>query len=179
MALHHVLVFYFRVFFLTNLYVCLCRFTFVVSRFCRFVLPRRVVAVGVDPDVTAVSEVMTPNPTSVSTGDSAMEALGIMVERHFRHLPVRASSLVPTILTLCSEVHRLFFFIYAVFLSLPRNRNKGCALIFHSIATDWYLIVRLIYPIRLRNAGIVFVLLFSSNIPHLPGRRCTTVCLFV
>lgn len=42
-----------------------------------------------DPDVTAVSEVMTPNPTSVSTDDSAMEALGIMVERHFRHLPVR------------------------------------------------------------------------------------------
>ncbi|CAN0525327.1 unnamed protein product, partial [Laminaria digitata] len=51
-------------------------------------VPRRVVAVGVDPDVTAVSEVMTPNPTSVSTDDSAMEALGIMVERHFRHLPV-------------------------------------------------------------------------------------------
>lgn len=41
-----------------------------------------------DPDVTLVSEVMTPNPTSVRTDDSAMEALGIMVERHFRHLPV-------------------------------------------------------------------------------------------
>ena len=47
-----------------------------------------------DPDVTAVRDVMTPNPTSVSTDDSAMEALGIMVERHFRHLPVRASCLL-------------------------------------------------------------------------------------
>lgn len=43
-----------------------------------------------DPDVTLVSEVMTPNPTSVRGDDSAMEALGIMVDRHFRHLPVRA-----------------------------------------------------------------------------------------
>lgn len=50
---------------------------------------RRVVAVGVDPHSTAASEVMTHNPTTVLTEDSAMEALGIMLGRHFRHLPVR------------------------------------------------------------------------------------------
>lgn len=50
---------------------------------------RRVVAVSVDPNTTAASEVMTPNPTTVLTEDSAMEALGIMLGRHFRHLPVR------------------------------------------------------------------------------------------
>lgn len=50
---------------------------------------RRVVAMGVDPHSTAASDVMTPNPTTVLTEDSAMEALGIMLGRHFRHLPVR------------------------------------------------------------------------------------------
>ncbi|CAN0532478.1 unnamed protein product, partial [Ectocarpus sp. 8 AP-2014] len=49
---------------------------------------RRVVAVSVDPNSTAASEVMTPNPTTVLSEDSAMEALGIMLGRHFRHLPV-------------------------------------------------------------------------------------------
>lgn len=50
---------------------------------------RRVVAVGVDPHSTTASDVMTHNPTTVLTEDSAMEALGIMLGRHFRHLPVR------------------------------------------------------------------------------------------
>lgn len=50
---------------------------------------RRVVAVSVDPNSTAASEVMTPNPTTVLSEDSAMEALSIMLGRHFRHLPVR------------------------------------------------------------------------------------------
>ncbi|CAN0432927.1 unnamed protein product [Ascophyllum nodosum] len=53
-------------------------------------LVRRVVAVGIDPDTTSAKEVMTPNPTSVSAESGAMEALGIMLERHFRHLPVRS-----------------------------------------------------------------------------------------
>lgn len=57
-----------------------------------YAVVRRVVAVGVDPASTAVREVMTPNPTSVRSDDSAMEALGIMIERHFRHLPVRTKS---------------------------------------------------------------------------------------
>lgn len=58
--------------------------TFLLLYFCR-----RVVAVGVDPGATAASDVMTPNPTTVLTEDSAMEALSIMLGRHFRHLPVR------------------------------------------------------------------------------------------
>ena len=55
-----------------------------------FLRSRRVVAVGVDPDTTSAKEVMTPNPTSVSAESGAMDALGIMLERHFRHLPVRS-----------------------------------------------------------------------------------------
>lgn len=49
---------------------------------------RRVVAKSVNPNSTIVKEVMTPNPISVSSEDGAMEALGIMLEKHFRHLPV-------------------------------------------------------------------------------------------
>ena len=49
---------------------------------------RRVVARDLDPSDTTVSNVMTPNPTCVKVSDSAMDALGTMVENKFRHLPV-------------------------------------------------------------------------------------------
>jgi CBS domain-containing protein len=49
---------------------------------------RRVVAKYVDPAFTHVSQVMTKDPTCVSLSDSATDALAIMVENHFRHLPV-------------------------------------------------------------------------------------------
>ncbi|CAN0528481.1 unnamed protein product, partial [Scytosiphon promiscuus] len=41
-----------------------------------------------DPSTTPVSEVMTPHPTLVRMTDSAMDCLGIMIEKRFRHLPV-------------------------------------------------------------------------------------------
>ena len=48
----------------------------------------RVVAVGRTPGTTAVSEVMTSNPRSVSVDESIEECLFIMHEFGFRHLPV-------------------------------------------------------------------------------------------
>ena len=51
-------------------------------------MTRRVVAKFINPAVTAVSEIMTSNPTCVALTDSAMDALTTMVENHFRHLPV-------------------------------------------------------------------------------------------
>ncbi|KAI9203729.1 uncharacterized protein BJ171DRAFT_139419 [Polychytrium aggregatum] len=48
----------------------------------------RVVAGGLVPRNTTVAEVMTPNPISVYDKGSRNEALSIMVERKFRHLPV-------------------------------------------------------------------------------------------
>ena len=51
-------------------------------------ITRRVVAKLVDEASTEVSEVMTPNPKCVRMTDSGMYALGMMVENHFRHLPV-------------------------------------------------------------------------------------------
>ncbi|CAM9816754.1 unnamed protein product, partial [Sphacelaria rigidula] len=50
---------------------------------------RKVVGGSLDADETPVATVMTPNPLWVNTTDSAMEALGTMLEKHFRHLPVR------------------------------------------------------------------------------------------
>lgn len=55
---------------------------------CSSIGDRRVVAKSVNPNNAIVKEVMTPNPISVSSEDGAMEALGVMIERHFRHLPV-------------------------------------------------------------------------------------------
>lgn len=48
----------------------------------------RVVAVGRTPGTTAVSEVMTANPRSVSADESIEDCLFIMREFGFRHLPI-------------------------------------------------------------------------------------------
>lgn len=59
---------------------------------------------------TLVSEVMTPHPTMVHMDDKALDCLGIMIERHFRHLPVRrvssyCSPVGDTIIRKCDDNH--------------------------------------------------------------------------
>jgi CBS domain-containing protein len=51
-------------------------------------ITRRLVAKQLPSASTHASAIMTPNPTCVSMSDSAMDALVIMVENRFRHLPV-------------------------------------------------------------------------------------------
>ena len=51
-------------------------------------LVKKVVAVGLDPDLTALSDVMTRDPETVSPGLNALEALHRMQDGQFRHLPV-------------------------------------------------------------------------------------------
>ena len=48
----------------------------------------RVIAASLDPRVTVIGSVMTPNPTFVYESDGRSEALAVMSERKFRHLPV-------------------------------------------------------------------------------------------
>ncbi|CAO3669872.1 unnamed protein product [Rhizopus microsporus] len=48
----------------------------------------RVVAEGLDARTTTVSQIMTKNPLCVTSDTSATEALDLMVQRGFRHLPV-------------------------------------------------------------------------------------------
>ena len=49
---------------------------------------RRLIAKDLNASRTNVAKVMTANPPVVSMKDSAMDALGTMVENHFCHLPV-------------------------------------------------------------------------------------------
>jgi CBS domain-containing protein len=51
-------------------------------------ITRRVVAKGLDTAHTCISVVMTPNPKFVNHNDSAMDAMMLMIEHRFRHLPV-------------------------------------------------------------------------------------------
>ncbi|KAG8220087.1 CBS-domain-containing protein [Butyriboletus roseoflavus] len=51
-------------------------------------LAYRVTAEGLDPHSTPVSHIMTRNPMVTRDTTSATEALQLMVQRHFRHLPV-------------------------------------------------------------------------------------------
>lgn len=48
----------------------------------------RVVAESRDPDTTALSEVMTRRPSTIGPDASAIEALRIMNDGGFRHLPI-------------------------------------------------------------------------------------------
>ena len=51
-------------------------------------LTARVVAQGLDPDKTLVGAVMTGNPVTIGPKDVADDALALMREHGFRHLPV-------------------------------------------------------------------------------------------
>src|SRR5438045_1369776 len=51
-------------------------------------LMTRVVARGVDPERATAREVMTPKPTCVKPETPVSEAVVIMLERGFRHLPI-------------------------------------------------------------------------------------------
>jgi CBS domain-containing protein len=51
-------------------------------------LMTRVIAKGVNPEETAVREVMTPKPMCVLPETPVSEAIVIMIERGFRHLPI-------------------------------------------------------------------------------------------
>ncbi len=48
----------------------------------------RVIAEGLDPDMTLLGEVMTPDPDTVSSDTTAIDALRLMQDGDYRHLPV-------------------------------------------------------------------------------------------
>lgn len=62
-------------------------------------LLRRVVSQGRDPNATLVNEVMTPNPDTVAPRHPAIEALRLMREGRYRHLPVVDGSRILGILS--------------------------------------------------------------------------------
>ena len=51
-------------------------------------LTARIVAAGADPDTTPLSEIMTRNPDTLTPGATPLEALEMMRERGYRHLPL-------------------------------------------------------------------------------------------
>ena len=57
-------------------------------------LMTRVLARGLDPDRTPVREVMTPNPICVPPETPVSDAVVLMLERGFRHLPLVAGTRV-------------------------------------------------------------------------------------
>jgi CBS domain-containing protein len=51
-------------------------------------LTYRVIAEGRDPDETLLGEIMTPDPDTVGSDTTAIEALRLMQDGDYRHLPV-------------------------------------------------------------------------------------------
>ena len=72
----------------------------------------RVVREGLDPAKTTVSQVMTPNAECMCADTELCDAISLMLERRFRHLPVCKDGKVVGILSsrhlLRNEVQRLF-----------------------------------------------------------------------
>jgi CBS domain-containing protein len=52
----------------------------------------RVVAKGLDPEKTLLSEVMTKNPRFIAPDTTVSDAVLLMLERGFRHLPILSAS---------------------------------------------------------------------------------------
>jgi CBS domain-containing protein len=48
----------------------------------------RVIAAGLNPDTTTAREIMTANPDTLGPDDNASDAIRMMRERNYRHLPV-------------------------------------------------------------------------------------------
>ena len=51
-------------------------------------MTQRVLAEGKDPAATKLSEIMTDSPETLAPSDTAMDALQLMHNNNFRHLPV-------------------------------------------------------------------------------------------
>lgn len=51
-------------------------------------MTQRVLAKGLDPKVTLLGDIMTKNPDTLAPDDSASDALELMKNRNYRHLPV-------------------------------------------------------------------------------------------
>ena len=51
-------------------------------------MTHRVLACGLNPQATPLADVMTENPTTLRPGDNALDAVELMLNRNFRHLPV-------------------------------------------------------------------------------------------
>ena len=51
-------------------------------------ITHRVLACGLNPQATPLSDVMTENPECVRPGDACLDAIELMLTRNIRHLPV-------------------------------------------------------------------------------------------
>ena len=51
-------------------------------------ITHRVLACGLNPQATPLSDVMTVNPESVRPNDACLDAIELMLNRNIRHLPV-------------------------------------------------------------------------------------------
>jgi len=67
----------------------------------------KVLAAGLDPTSTKISEVMTKDPYCVSPKTSVGDALGLLAKQGFRHLPVVESGKVVTVLSSGDLAHWL------------------------------------------------------------------------
>lgn len=51
-------------------------------------MTHRVLACGLNPQATPLADVMTENPEALHPNDTCMDAIELMLERNFRHMPV-------------------------------------------------------------------------------------------
>lgn len=84
----------------------------------------KVLAAGLDPQTTLVSEIMTPNPDTVGPDCTASKALEMMVTKGYRHLPIVNEEMVPIGMVSVRDLYE------AVQVSLEEDLQK-CELYVH------------------------------------------------
>jgi signal-transduction protein with cAMP-binding, CBS, and nucleotidyltransferase domain len=79
-------------------------------------LSRRVIGKGLDPAVTLISTVMTPDPVCLQQGDEIKKVAPLMLDRKFRHIPIKNGNAVVGIVSVfemlkyLGEIYRLTVF---------------------------------------------------------------------
>ncbi len=86
-------------------------------------LVKRVAAKGLAPEKTQLREVMTTNPVTLSHGDNLQQAMDLMTQHRFRHLPIKEEGKITGMVSL----RDLFGAIYE---DMRDNINKKDAILF-------------------------------------------------
>ncbi len=86
-------------------------------------LVKRVAAKGLAPEKTQLREVMTTNPVTLSHGDNLQQAMDLMRQHRFRHLPIKEDGKITGMVSL----RDLFGAIYE---DMRDNINKKDAILF-------------------------------------------------
>jgi CBS domain-containing protein len=136
-------------------------------------ITKRVVAKGVDVTETSASDVMTPNPKCVDQNGSAMEAMILMIENRFRHIPVVNQQKVVGTLDIAKCLNDAISKLERSASGKPSAAEKMMKEALESSGADAAALEALLYPLISKTFGA------GSEIPLLRSITSESSCAIV